>query len=267
MKIRFMSIGSGSSGNCYYLGTETYGILIDVGIPVRFIKKSLKDVGIGLETIRAIFITHDHADHIKSVGPLGERCFIPVYTTAKIHGGINHSYCVTEKLSTCVRYLEKQQPMQFRDFTIESFEVPHDGTDNVGYCITIDGKTFCFVTDLGEITPLVASYIQRANYLIIESNYDEEMLAMGPYPEYLKNRIASSTGHLSNQTTSRFLAEHIESHLKYVWLCHLSKDNNHPDLAYKTTELALRDKGIVVGKDVKLFALRRNVPTDLYEFE
>ena len=157
--------------------------------------------------------------------------------------------------------------MQLRDFTIESFEVPHDGTDNVGYFITIDNKSFCFVTDLGEITPLVASYIQRANYLIIESNYDEEMLAMGPYPEYLKNRIASSSGHLSNQTTSRFLAEHIDTHLKYIWLCHLSKDNNHPDLAYKTTELALRDRGIIVGKDVQLFALRRNVPTELYEFE
>jgi len=266
MKVRFMSLGSGSSGNCYYLGTDSYGILIDAGIPVRTIKKTLKDVGIGLESIRAIFVTHDHADHIKSVGPLGQHSFIPVYATAKIHEGINRSYCVTEKLNACVRYLEKQQPMQLLDFTIESFEVPHDGTDNVGYCISIDGKTFCFVTDLGEITPLVASYISRANYLIIESNYDEEMLRMGPYPEHLKARISSGTGHLSNQVTSAFIAKHIDENLKYIFLCHLSKDNNHPDLAYKTTELALRDCGIVVGKDVQLCALRRNVPTQLYEF-
>jgi phosphoribosyl 1,2-cyclic phosphodiesterase len=267
MKVRFMSLGSGSSGNCYYLGTETYGILIDAGIPVRAIKKTLKDAGIGIECIRAIFITHDHADHIKSVSPLGEKCFIPVFSTVKIHDGINRSYCVTEKLSTCVRYLEKQQPIKLADFSVEAFEVPHDGTDNVGYCITIEDKTFCFVTDLGEITPLVAEYIQRANYLIIESNYDEEMLEMGPYPDYLKKRIASNIGHLSNQVTSKFLAEHIDEHLKFIWLCHLSKDNNHPDLAYKTTELALRDKGVHVGKDVQLFALRRNVPTKLYEFE
>ena len=112
MKVRFMSLGSGSSGNCYYLGTETYGILIDAGIPVRAIKKTLKDAGIGIECIRAIFITHDHADHIKSVSPLGEKCFIPVYSTVKIHDGINRSYCVTEKLTTCVRYLEKQQPIK-----------------------------------------------------------------------------------------------------------------------------------------------------------
>ena len=166
-----------------------------------------------------------------------------------------------------MRYLEKQQPIKLADFSVEAFEVPHDGTDNVGYCITIEDKTFCFVTDLGEITPLVAEYIQRANYLIIESNYDEEMLEMGPYPDYLKKRIASNIGHLSNQVTSKFLAEHIDAHLKFIWLCHLSKDNNHPDLAYKTTELALRDKGVHVGKDVQLFALRRNVPTKLYEFE
>ena len=267
MKIRFMSLGSGSSGNCYYLGTDTYGFFIDAGIPVRTVKKSLKEVGIGFESVRAVFVTHDHADHIKSVGSLGEKAFLPVYATTRVHEGINHSYCISEKLQGSVRFLEKQQPLKFFDFTIESFEVPHDGTDNVGYFITAEDKHFCFVTDLGEITPLVAEYIKKANYLIIESNYDEEMLRMGPYPAHLKVRIASNRGHLSNQTTSSFLAENLSEDLKYIWLCHLSKDNNHPDLALKTTELALRDRGIIVGKDVQLSALRRNTPSQLYEFE
>ena len=105
--------------------------------------------------------------------------------------------------------------------------------DNVGYCIEIDGKVFSFLTDLGEITPTAAHYISKAHYLILEANYDEEMLKMGPYPQYLKERIASKTGHMSNSDTAEFLAENITEHLRYIWLCHLSKDNNHPELAYK----------------------------------
>lgn len=267
MKVKFISLASGSSGNCYFLGTESYGILIDAGIGIRTIKKALRDIQIPIEMIRAVFITHDHADHIKSVGNLGEKLNIPVYTTARIHVGINKSYCVTEKLHTCVRYLEKHEPMMLEDFRIESFEVPHDGTDNVGYCIEIDGKVFCFLTDLGEITPTAAEYICKANYLILEANYDEEMLRMGSYPTYLKERIASRTGHLSNIAAAEFLAENITEHLRYIWLCHLSKDNNHPELAYKTVEWKLKDKGVVVGKDVQLFALKRSTPSDLYVFE
>ena len=198
MKVKFISLASGSSGNCYYIGTEKYGILIDAGIAVRTIKKSLKEVGIGMETIRAVFVTHDHADHIKAVGGLGEKLHIPVYTTARIHEGINKSYCMTEKLHSSVHYLEKEEPMVLEDFHIESFEVPHDGTDNVGYCIEIDGKVFSFLTDLGEITPTAAKFIRKANYLILEANYDDEMLRMGTYPQYLKERITSRTGHMSN---------------------------------------------------------------------
>ena len=112
MKVRFISLASGSSGNCYYIGTEKYGILIDAGIAVRTIKKGLKEAGINMEMIRAVFVTHDHADHIKAVGGLGEKLNIPIYTTARIHEGINKSYCMTEKLHSSVRYLEKQQPMQ-----------------------------------------------------------------------------------------------------------------------------------------------------------
>ena len=267
MKVRFMSLASGSSGNCYYLGCETYGVLIDAGIGVRTIRKRLKDVGIPMESILAVFVTHDHADHIKSLGVFGENLFLPIYTTAKVHEGINRSYCMTQKLGASARKLEKYQPLKFRDFTIESFEVPHDGTDNVGYCIEVDGKTFCFITDLGEITETVEKYILKANYLVIESNYDAEMLKMGPYPPYLKERIASHTGHMCNADTAEFLATHWTPQLHNIWLCHLSKDNNHPDLAYKTVELRLKDAGIVVGKDVQLEALKRSAPSDLYTFE
>ncbi|WP_455674114.1 MBL fold metallo-hydrolase [Phocaeicola sp.] len=267
MKIKFISLASGSSGNCYFLGTDTYGILIDAGIGIRTIKKSLKELGIGLDIIRAVLVTHDHADHIKAVGYLGEKFGIPVYSTPEVHAGINKNYCITEKLSTSVNYLYKEQQLRLEDFAITPFEVPHDGTDNVGYCIEIDGKVFSFLTDLGHITPTAAEYICKANYLILEANYDEEMLKMGPYPQYLKKRIAGPNGHMSNRDTAEFLAENINEGLKYIWLCHLSKDNNHPELACKTVELLLRSKGILVGKDVQLIALKRSTPSDLYEFE
>lgn len=267
MKIKFISLGSGSSGNCYYLGTETYGILIDAGIGIRTIRRILKDNNLDIHKIKGVLITHDHADHIKSVGNLGEKFGIPVYTTEEIHKGINKSYCVTEKLSTSVRILYKEKTISVENFSITAFEVPHDGTDNVGYCINIGDKTFSFLTDLGHITPTAAKYIVKANYLIIESNYDEEMLKMGSYPAYLKQRIAGANGHMSNRETAEFLAENINEGLKYIWLCHLSKDNNHPELAYKTIEMHLRSNGIIPGKDLELIALKRTVPSELYILE
>jgi phosphoribosyl 1,2-cyclic phosphodiesterase len=267
MKVKFLSLASGSSGNCYYLGTDTYSILIDAGIGVRTIKKCLKEYGLALERVRAVFVTHDHADHIKAVGTLGEKYGIPVYTTPAIHKGINKSYCMTEKLSTCVRYIEKEVPIQIKNFQITCFEVPHDGTDNVGYSIEVGGKVISFLTDLGEITPVAAKYINKTNYLILEANYDEEMLKMGPYPYHLKQRISSANGHMCNRATAEFLAENMSEKLEHIWLCHLSKDNNHPELALKTFEFILRKKNIIPGKDVQLAVLKRNTPSEFHEFE
>lgn len=267
MKIKFISLASGSSGNCYYLGTDKHGILIDAGIGIRTIKKNFKELNLSLSTISAVFVTHDHADHIKSVGHLGEKYNIPVYSTKEIHEGINKSYCMTEKLSSSVHYINKEVPMEIGDFRILAFEVPHDGTDNVGYYVEVGDKTFSFLTDLGHITDRAAHYICKANYLILEANYDLEMLRMGPYPKYLKERIAGPNGHMSNTDTADFLADNIHENLKYIWLCHLSKDNNHPELAYKTVEWKLKSKGIIVGKDVQLVALKRSSPSDFYEFE
>ena len=193
---------------------------------------------------------------------------IPVYSTPEIHAGINKNYCMTEKLtSASVRHIQKEVPVSLDDFAVTAFEVPHDGTDNVGYCVEVDGKVFSFLTDLGCITPTAANYICKAHYLIIEANYDEEMLKMGPYPAHLKERIAGTNGHMSNRDTALFLADNIHEGLKNIWLCHLSKDNNHPELAYKTVEFIFRGKGILVGKDVQLAALKRNTPSEYHEFE
>lgn len=267
MRLKFLSFGSGSSGNCYYLGTDEYGILIDAGIGIRTVKRILKENNIAFEKIIAVFITHDHADHIKTVSCLGEKYGIPVYATEEVHRGIENSKYVGEPLYTSRRILQKEVPVQIRDFSLTAFEVPHDSTDNVGYYISFGEHALTIATDIGHITDVVAKYLKMGNHLVVEANYDEEMLRQGNYPYYLKERIISPTGHLSNRETAEFLARNFDLHVKNIWLCHLSKDNNHPELACKTVEMAMAQYGIRVGKDVRLSALKRNNPSEVFYFE
>ena len=265
MEIRFMSIGSGSCGNCYYLGVGDYGILIDAGIPSKTIRMALKKEGIAFESICAMFVTHDHADHIKSLGVISAKANIPVYATREVHKGINNNYCTTKPIDgQYVRFVEKGEKTVFRDFEITPFEVPHDGTDNVGYFIEVGDQKFCIATDLGHITDTISYYLDQANHLVIEANYEEQMLAMGRYPEFLKVRVSGPRGHLSNQTTAKYLASHFNENIKNVWLCHLSEENNHPELAYKSVAMQMRDYGIIAGKDFNLVVLKRTTPSELY---
>ena len=266
-KLRFFSLASGSSGNCYYLGTSSCGILVDAGIGVRQIKKILKEHGIEFEKIYAILVTHDHADHIKSVGYLGETLNIPIYATELVHAGIRRSRYVEEVLIQSRRVVEKNVPVFIKDFNITAFEVPHDSSDNVGYLIKYGDQTFVIVTDVGHITDTVRDYVCKANHLVIEANYDEEMLMSGSYPAFLKERVSSKSGHLSNRDAAEFLATNYTSALKNIWLCHLSRDNNHPELAYKTVDFRLFQEGIRVGKDVALVALKRMTPSEIYEID
>ncbi|WP_080904125.1 MBL fold metallo-hydrolase [Parabacteroides sp. Marseille-P3160] len=267
MILRFLSLASGSSGNCYYLGTPDYGILIDAGIGIRSIRKILRDRDIPFEKIVSVLITHDHADHIKTVGCLGEKWNIPVYATEKVHKGIEKSRYVEETLYGSRRIIEKEVPFMIRDFHITPFEVPHDSSDNVGYYIEYGPHRFTIATDVGHITDTVSHYLCLANHLIIESNYDEEMLRFGSYPVFLKERVSSPTGHLSNREAAEFLATHYTPELKDIWLCHLSRENNHPELAFKTIDIRLFQEGIRVGKDVNLVALKRTTPSEVYVFE
>lgn len=267
MKLSFISLASGSSGNCYYLGTAQYGILIDAGVGIRTIKKVLKDYNIEFSKIVAVLVTHDHADHIKTVGCLGERLNIPIYTTDAVHRGIDKSRYVEETLIGSRKVIEKEVPFSIRDFMITAFEVPHDSSDNVGYHIVFEKHKFTFATDVGHITETVGKYLRMANHLIIEANYDEEMLRFGTYPTFLKERVSSPTGHLSNREAADFLAQNYTTDLKNIWLCHLSRDNNHPELAFKTVDIRLFQEGVRVGKDVTLTALKRTTPSEKFEFE
>jgi len=259
-------MGSGSSGNCYYLGTNEYGILIDAGVGIRSVQKSLREYGVSFDKLVAILVTHDHADHIKTVGCLGDKYNIPVYATESVHEGILRNRAVQASLHQSRRIIHKEVPFLIKEFQITAFEVPHDSIDNVGYHIQFDGQTFVLVTDVGCITDKIREYACRANHLVIEANYDEYMLQSGRYPYYLKQRIGNGMGHLSNKLSAEFIASIYNEHMENIWLCHLSQDNNHPELAYKTVQERLQQQGIAVGKNVRLETLSRYKVSGLREF-
>jgi phosphoribosyl 1,2-cyclic phosphodiesterase len=265
-KLRFFSLGSGSSGNCYFFGNTFQGILIDAGIGSRIIRKELKQVGIDFSQILGIFVTHDHHDHIKSIGTLGERFHIPIYATLKTHFGMDRSYGLTQKLSTSKRYLENDQEIEIGEFKVVSFPVSHDGTDNAGFFIRYRQHGVLVATDLGFVNDSLRHYIREANIAVVEANYDLEMLRNGRYPPYLKQRILSETGHLGNHEVGDFLAENWHTKLKHIFLCHLSNDNNHPELAKKTVEQYFETKGLQNGVDVYIVPLKRNI-TEMVVFD
>lgn len=266
-RLRFVSLASGSSGNCYFLGNAFYGILLDAGIGSRTIKKRLKNLGIPMEQIQAVFITHDHIDHIKAVASLGEKYNIPIYTTPAIHQGIKKCYGVTQELLGSKQLIEKNQVISINDFDIEAFEVSHDATDSVGYTIYYKGKRFTYATDLGYICTSAAKHIATANFLVIESNYDEKMLENSFYPAHLKKRIMGDRGHMNNEDTAQFLAQHYHQGLQHIYLCHLSKQNNTPEKAFNAVCNHLSQNGITVGEQVALQVLDRNTPSELIIFD
>ncbi len=264
--VKFICFGSGSSGNCYYLMAEGYGIVIDLGIGIRCFKKHMRDYGLPMAQIKAILVTHDHTDHVKAVGVLSRDFQIPVYASEPVHKGMARNYFMTKKIADdMVNEIVGGETLHLGPFEVTPFTVPHDSSDNLGYFIRYNDLSFCLITDAGHMTDEMKSYIEQANYLVVEANYDEAMLASGPYPQYLKRRISSQRGHMSNADTAAVLSQHLPAAIKHVWLCHLSEENNHPELARKTVEAALIQVGCPLGKTVQLEVLKRKVPSPLYE--
>ena len=254
----FFSLGSGSSGNSYYLGNNDYGILIDAGIGPRNIKKRLKEHDVDIRQVYAVLITHDHYDHIKSVAQLGNRENIPIYATREVHRGIAANPMVKQSINGASKYIEKMEPFNIRDFRITAFDVPHDSRDSVGYFIEFGDHKLMVATDVGEPTHMIRHFLRQANHIVLESNYDEELLRRGSYPLHLKERITNGTGHLSNMQAAKLLVETHTEQVKNIWLCHLSGDNNRPNLAYNTVYYELINHGVDVGKKVRLEVFRRN---------
>ena len=265
MSMRFMSLGSGSSGNCYYLATGTTAVLIDAGIGIRKMKKMLKDCGIDVMSVNAVLVTHDHLDHVRSATYLGEKLGIPVYATAEVIDGVNRIYCIRQKFRGSARRIVKGQRLDIGDMAVTPFDVPHDATDNVGYRIEADGKVFVLVTDCGYVTDEVRGNVADADYVVIEANYDLNMLETGRYLRELKERVKSRTGHLCNTDAAALIADTYHDGLRHVWLCHISQDNNRPEIARQTVALALEARGVMPGRDIDVTPLARYTPSDIYD--
>jgi phosphoribosyl 1,2-cyclic phosphodiesterase len=261
MKLNFCSLSSGSSGNCYYLGNEFHGILIDAGISASSIRKFLKNIDIPMQSIMGVLITHNHIDHIRGLEVLARKNCLPAFTTDKIWKSI---LTPKKKISQdCIREIPLQQKFHLAGFDIEAFPVCHDAPETIGFHICADGKKITIATDLGHICQTAAPYIKAANLLVIESNYDKQMLVNGRYPHYLKARIESDHGHLGNHQTSAFLADIISDNLSIICLAHLSKNNNTPEIVIQTLQRTFSERGIILNDQQRISILNRNMPSDL----
>lgn len=261
MKLNFCSLSSGSSGNCYFLGNGTHGILIDAGISASAVKRFLRDMGIRMESIMGILITHNHTDHIKGLEVLTRRNGIPAFTTATIWKSILSPG--TRITSDCIREITAGTKFSLAGFDIEAFPVCHDAPETVGYRLSSEGRNITIATDLGHICETSAPYIRSANLLVLESNYDDEMLAGGPYPYFLKSRIKSDHGHLGNHQASAFLADIINDDLRFICLAHMSVNNNTPEKVLQTLHRTFEERGISPDGKLKITVLDRYRPSEI----
>jgi phosphoribosyl 1,2-cyclic phosphodiesterase len=274
----YISFGSGSSGNCCYLGTRNAGILIDAGILTETVVDTLKENGIKMENIVGICLTHDHGDHVKyAYNIVRKHKHMKVYCTNRVVNGMLRKHNISKRIKDYHSPIFKEIPFKLGNFEITAFDVPHDGDDNMGFFVRHGDKNFVVATDLGAISERARHYISQAHYLMIEANYDNEMLIKGTYPDYLKRRIQTDRGHMDNVETAAFLSEIYTPQLKYIFLCHLSNDNNTPEIALNTISKALKDRGLTIGTaqetiedrkaDVQLMALPRLEPTRWFVFK
>ena len=263
-QLLFMSFSSGSCGNCYYLGDGNDGILIDAGVSLRQLKISLAANSLSFDSFSSILVTHDHMDHIRNLGSYCKKLCKPVYTTKVLHPILSHHPLAAPHISSCHRDLEDGQWNDVSGFRVKYFEVPHDATQTVGYCIDSPkfSHRFVIMTDVGRMTDEAINYAKEADTLVIESNYDTTMLLEGPYTFDLKMRICQGKGHLSNDECADAIKDIWHEGLRNIFLCHLSENNNTHELAYDSAKAALSDLGVEEGS-VNLRALPRRTPSPL----
>lgn len=265
---RFLSFTSGSCGNCAYLGYvledgTAHGVLIDAGISLRRMNAILRSYNLSYDVIDAVLITHDHGDHIRHLGSYCKKRPIPVWATAAVHDALSHHFLTRDLISSCRRdFVPGGRNEVAPGISARYFVVPHDATETVGFRIEMpDGHRFVLMTDLGNVTPEAMTFAREAETLVIESNYDVDMLMGGNYPYVLKMRIVQGA-HLSNDACAEAVRKAWHPGLRNLFLCHLSGNNNTPSLALLSTRAALADAGADAAS-VQLRVLPRGVATPL----
>ena len=248
--MKFCSISSGSSGNSVYVGSEKTHILIDVGLSGKKIQEGLTEINLTGNDIKAIFITHEHSDHIKGAGILSRKFNLPIYATAGTWKGMEKDLGKISEEN--IKVIDKNKDIELEDLLIHAYEIPHDANEPVGYSVISNNVKISVATDIGHITEIIKENIKGSSALLLEANHDENMLKVGKYPYQLKRRILGKFGHLSNETSGELLAQILDDKLKYVLLGHLSQENNFPELAYETVAGILKEKGVNVGVDLDL---------------
>jgi len=226
MSLFIASIASGSNGNCYYIGNEQEAVLVDAGISCRETVKRMRRIGLSIEKVKAIFISHEHSDHIRGVEVLSKRYEIPVYITSKT---LQNSRLRLELPLTFG--FTAYEPVVIGGFSVHPFPKFHDAIDPHSFIVAANGIRIGVFTDIGESCEHVATHFGQCHAAFLETNYDEVMLEQGRYPYHLRRRIDGKFGHLSNRQALDLFNEHRPSFLSHLFLSHLSKDNNDPAIA------------------------------------
>lgn len=229
---RFCSLFSGSTGNSLLVETDNSKILIDAGESAKKIVSSLSLINVDISEIDAILVTHEHSDHVKSLGTLSKKYNIPVYANQNTWNAMpeQREKVLTENQNTFIL----NDNFEIKDLCFKSFSIPHDAAEPCGFNVFHKNNKISIATDLGHITPELLNNLENSSFILLESNYDPNILKCSKYPLYLKQRILGPDGHLSNNNSGKLISKLMKSGLTSVMLGHLSKENNFPELAYKT---------------------------------
>ena len=260
--MRLCSIASGSSGNCIYVGSEATHLLIDVGISGKRTESGLNDLGLTGRDVDGILVTHEHADHINGLGVMARKYDIPIYATRGTIEAIKRIPSVGRIDEALFQEVREDEKLIIKDLTIHPMKVSHDAAQPVAYRIAYGKKRIAVCTDLGHFTDYTVDCLQGMDALLLEANHDVNMLQVGPYPYPLKQRILGDKGHLSNENSGRLLSRILHDKLQAIFLGHLSKENNLPELAYESVrmEITLGDNPYNAN-DFPIQVARRSEPS------
>ncbi len=262
--MKLMSIASSSSGNCIYVASDNTAVLIDAGISKKKVLEGMSKRGLSMEDVKAVFVTHEHSDHIKGLGVLARTYKLPIYTTYMTAKAVMKSSAVGKIDESLFNIIEPDNEVVVGDITAHAFSMAHDAANPVSFYMT-DGKSKVSVTtDIGHYDDYIVDNLKDSSIILLEANHDVKMLEVGPYTYSLKQRILSDYGHLSNENCGKLLCEVMSDKLKHILLGHLSQENNYPALAYETVAGILNENNAEILQKVSLTVATRDLPSQIF---